>query len=146
MVSDSVQTIALEQLAEGGHYLPGAFARNILIADNLLNYQEPVIIGEDYKSIRKYHAPFTSKGLNKTVIAYPNPCKDYLIIKRNKSSKVSLNLSLANSDGKILIQKDISDRNNLIYLSMKELSPGIYFIVIKANGEKTEILKIVKND
>lgn len=74
------------------------------------------------------------------IIIYPNPLTSSDLLNIKISGLVSGNLNVVNQIGQIVDSKKISDKNNS--LSLKGLTPGIYFIKIIA-GEKSTCKKLI---
>lgn len=81
--------------------------------------------------------------INLSVSAYPNPTTDYLILKVENYSNLSLSYLLFNMDGKLLENKKISGFETSIV--MGNYIPSTYFLKVKANNKEVKIFKIIKN-
>jgi hypothetical protein len=136
LMPDSIQTTALEQLAEEGHYLPGAWARNILIASGLKVYQEPIVFTNQLKSSRKERYHFTRSGLSLSEFkVYPNPARDYIIVeyhKKNHTDEVSVDI--LDATGKNLQSFPFQNSKNRHIISLNTLLSGSYVIQFNING------------
>ncbi|MCD4744961.1 MAG: hypothetical protein K8R58_01530, partial [Bacteroidales bacterium] len=81
---DSIQVVILETLAQNNSRFPGAYARNILIAAGLLDYEEPIIIPDLLKSSKiNADEPCTEKEAEQSGILniFPNPAKDKITVR-----------------------------------------------------------------
>jgi hypothetical protein len=56
LIPDSIQQLILQALSSNKSEIAGAYARNILIASGLLDYQEPVLTTSTLKSSKRYHS------------------------------------------------------------------------------------------
>ena len=76
---------------------------------------------------------------NEAIMIYPNPVTDFLNISFSKASKRKLILQTI--DGKQLLEKTISNDSESI--SMREIDPGIYTLIIETDGEsfRTKVVK-----
>jgi len=146
MVSDSVQTIALEQLAEGGHYLPGAWARNILIASGLLNYQEPIVFESNYKSSGRDHFIIRrNKKQEPDFILYPNPARDFITIESKWLGSVDSPalLLIYDTKGRQIGKCTLSEHSDHQLIPLQNLSTGTYFFQVVFDNKKTNLKKVV---
>jgi hypothetical protein len=80
--------------------------------------------------------------LPKEVNIYPNPAHDQLTIQVPEGPPVEIRM--VNILGKIMYQNesDSAASENTLKLSLKDFSPGTYFIQIKA-GEKQWVEKVI---
>ena len=72
------------------------------------------------------------------MLIYPNPIKDYFIIKSNAD-----NITLYNSLGSVVRNEKLTDYNNIILT--EELKEGIYFYLLLKDGKRTNSGKILIN-
>ncbi len=79
------------------------------------------------------------------VLLYPNPTYGTLQMKLPESFILSSNSSIEIIDmaGVIQMQKIIKNGNSNIEIGLEELSPGIYFIIIK-NTDTSITAKVIK--
>lgn len=71
-------------------------------------------------------------------VIYPNPVKDFLIIKGNT---IINKVTVFNSLGQLLFEKN--QNNNEFSLDLTNLSTGHYFIKVESNDKK-QVLKVIK--
>jgi len=74
---------------------------------------------------------------------YPNPAKDILNI-RFKNSVNDINVSIYDSLGKLVYNKETRLINSKCVLNVSNLNSGLYFISINSKG-KTLTKKLIKN-
>ena len=117
-----------------------SYVRNILIANNQVNYFEPIIIPDDTKS-----APETNKlktsHFSKTcsLRIFPNPAKDYIIAEYN-TQNLSLGnneilLTITSSDGKILETRVLSKPQDQQLIETGDYKPGFYLCSLKTGNK-----------
>jgi len=87
-----------------------------------------------------------AKGINLSVTAYPNPTTDFLQLKVDASTTLSIqsmSYQLYDMNGKLLQSEKITGNQTSIVMS--NLVPANYFVkVIQANKE-VKTFKIIKN-
>jgi hypothetical protein len=72
------------------------------------------------------------------MLIYPNPIKDYFVIKSNAD-----NITLYNSLGSVVRNEKLNDYKNIILT--EELKEGIYFYLLSKDGKRTNSGKILIN-
>ncbi len=75
------------------------------------------------------------------IFVYPNPAKEKIMIK--VPGKASTHISLYNAQGVLIKQKQSKSQTHVKEMSLKGLSKGVYFLVIKMN-ERVYHKKITK--
>ena len=81
MISDSSQAVTLRQITADNCFFPGPWARNILIASSLLDYNEPIVNESTLKVSRKEKYHWThSRTIAAEMKVFPNPAEDYIIV------------------------------------------------------------------
>lgn len=73
---------------------------------------------------------------------YPNPASDYVLISHGDKSIRTLTLSLLDELGREIRKKNIENPDELIELSIQNLSPGLYFIRLRSVN-KTGLSKLI---
>jgi len=146
IIPDSVQTTALEQLADDGSILPGAWARNILIASGLLTYQEPIVFETNYKSScrDRFYIPGYHKE-EPDVILYPNPARDFITIESKwlGSSGSPALLMIYDTKGRQIGKCTLSEHSDHQLIPLQNLSTGTYFFQVVFDNKKTNLKKVV---
>ena len=140
---DSAQVIILQGLAQNDGHYPGAFSRNLLIAANLLDYDEPIVLPEAFKSSEiipdlpvTSNRPYEAKTLN----VFPNPANDYMVVDYNTKGKTgNIIIVITNMNGQSVYQKSCTSSRDQVVVTTKEWQNGVYVISLYVNG------KIIKN-
>ena len=106
------------------------------------NYQYACLIRPESLSINEQEAinPVNSTRL------YPNPTTDVLNIEVNASQASEMSINVYNIMGQMVMSQNtnISTGVNTRSISTSELSSGIYFLTVKANGFENTMKFIVK--
>ncbi len=74
---------------------------------------------------------------------FPNPTSDFLNLNFDKEVESNLRFSLINSEGRILVNKQIEAKQTQI--KMHHYTTGIYFLQVRENNDVIKAFKIVKN-
>jgi hypothetical protein len=110
---DDARKEALEQVAEVSSGLPGAWARNMLIAAGKISYEEPILYPqEELKTKRKdkykeSRPPMAGNQLR----MYPNPANEFIIVEFELGKEeLPVLLSVSDLTGKILLTVPLSSQ------------------------------------
>ena len=145
IVPDSIQINILLDLATHDRTTPGTFARNILIANGLLEYHEPILLGTTLKSLRPFHNYGKNVQISSEFKVYPNPCKDYLIVECQKAKLTDIVIcNLINSARVILSTYSLQKSSNQVIIPLTTYPPGNYFVQLKVNGINKGICQVIK--
>jgi len=77
-----------------------------------------------------------------SLVTFPNPVSDYLILKINDFNNNEMSFQLYDLNGKLLKNKEI--KKDLIRIEMKDLLPGIYYLSLRKNNIKVKTFEIIK--
>jgi hypothetical protein len=131
----------LQQLAAGGSDPVQAYARNILIANNLISYTEPIYLPDETKSAVAGKEPKPHTAINAgSLILFPNPANQYMIANYDYSGEVSsyesVALTIFSGDGKKVLQKELKRSKDELLVDCRNLSAGSYLCRIN-KGKRT---------
>jgi hypothetical protein len=83
-----------------------------------------------------------AKGINLSVMAYPNPTTDYLQLKVESEKLKDLSFQLYDMNGKLLQNEKIT--GNQISIVMSNLVPATYFVKVIQRNKEVKTFKIIK--
>jgi len=141
---DSLTANQLFALIESNS-LPGALARNMLVAAGLTEYQEPIYLSNELKSsiIKPEYKGSVSEN-NRRLKIFPNPAKDYFILSYNLTGlQGNFNVEIINSEGKILIRQILDSTINQIVISTSLLPSSPYTLRLMNENSSIETLKFI---
>lgn len=117
-----------------------SFIRNILIANNVFYYYEPIIIPDETKSepvndqIKTSHI---SKGCSLKV--FPNPSDHYIIAEYNTGNISFSNneffLTIVSLEGRTVESRIIEKPQDQVLIITNDYKPGIYFCSLKSGNK-----------
>lgn len=142
------QTAAIQGLMANGNGLVHALSRNILIANNLITYAEPILLPDNTKSSKqRIRHPKTGKINNESFIKiFPNPAKQYVILEYNLKDKFqsgqSAIISIATLDGKHVETVQLGKQQDQILLNTSTYSSGTYIYTLLLSGKHLETQKV----
>ncbi|MCD4698166.1 MAG: T9SS type A sorting domain-containing protein [Bacteroidales bacterium] len=144
MEVDSAQAVQLEMLAQNDDFFPGAYARDILIAAGLMEYEEPIILPEILKSSEIIaDEPLYPSDKPEVLKVFPNPAKDYIIVEYNTEGELGdVFLRINDITGKPVHAKVYTTNRDQVVISTKEWKSGVYLISLSINGKTIESTKV----
>jgi hypothetical protein len=84
-----------------------------------------------------------AKGINLSVMAYPNPTTDYLQLKVESEKLKDLSFQLYDMNGKLLQNEKLTGTETQI--NMSNYVPSTYFIRVINGNQSIKEFKIIKN-
>ncbi len=145
---DSIQQIALMEIAENSNSLPGIYARNLLINHGLLEYEETVYLPESLKNAPADESPYIPiTESQKMINVYPNPAGSYFIIEYDLRESIGeAVIFISDINGRMLDSFMLGDKQNQRLVSTNPFSPGLHILQLFINGElrETHKLQIIK--
>jgi len=142
---DSTQTITLQQIAIDNSLFTGAWARNILISCDLLDYSEPIVFTNNLKSSRKEKYHWKSSGASLSDFrVFPNPARDFLIIEylKDKPSDQAM-VELFDIKGDRVKSVLLQGRQHEVIIPVGDLISGSYLIRYTINGAVQKSSKVI---
>jgi hypothetical protein len=146
MVPDSLQTAQLFALAEGAADLPGVYARNLLQAANLTDYNETVVFPdpEELKMSRAHRVKAEGKTvtLSEYLTLQPNPASDYVVASYRVTAGHLASLVLSDATGKQLEVISIKPETNQKVISLAWYVNGNYVLTLLVDGRVLDSAKL----
>jgi len=144
LLVDTVQAVQLETLIERDDYFPGAYARDILLAAGFIDYEEPIIIPEAFKSSEVVeNETFNSFDKPEILNVFPNPASDYIVIDYNAEGHNGIVLlSIIDLNGKPVFAEVQNMQRNQKVISTQDWNSGIYLVTVSVNGSTIKSRKL----
>jgi len=79
---------------------------------------------------------------SRSVVVYPNPANHYLNISFLDETMENVHIDMISSSGKLVLSKEIINRNNLEGIDLNNFSEGVYLLKFSSNN-KTFSKKLV---
>ncbi len=138
----------LAQLTNEGSKPVQTYARNILLANELISYTEPIILPDENKSSPAGKENNSSSSLKEGVLkVFPNPAQQYVIVEYNFIQKYdnpqNLTLTILSNDGKLLYERKVTKSQDQILIDCRNLSSGLYLCRMNDGKEKRDSVKFV---
>ena len=142
-IQDSAQ---IEQLTDinSSKTKPGSLARNVLVANGIMEYTEPIYLADELKSMPIANRPDIKKIKNSTYLSvFPNPAKDYTIVSYDFKGKQGISsINISTLDGKPCYKQELKGNVNQVVIPLKGLASGPYSILLIQNGIVLESVKL----
>ncbi len=143
------QLAVLQSLTENGNDPVRSLARNVLITNGLINYQEPIIFPDETKSLKqrtRYLKTVKPSGLNYLKV-FPNPANQFIIVDYNLKEKYKVgqnnDIYITTLDGKRVENKVISKQQDKVLINCSTLPSGSYYCTISVARKPLESLLFV---
>jgi hypothetical protein len=140
---DQSQVNRLHDMVNGENGLATVYARNILLALDEMQYNEPVILPDNFKTseaIDAYNELMDSRAPKKLEV-FPNPGKDFVILAYQLDKESEGMIEIRDMLGKPVQNIPLSEMQNQVTVITTSWNPGIYTISLKAGGETVETVK-----
>ncbi|MFA4852161.1 MAG: T9SS type A sorting domain-containing protein [Bacteroidales bacterium] len=117
---------------------PGSLARNLLIANDMIDYCEPIYLSDNLKSAIVIPEKIPNKiSCDQRLKIFPNPAKDYIIVSYDLCGLTgNFQIIISSPEGRPLFQQKITGVKKQYIISTEKLSSSIYFIQL-ANDNNT---------
>jgi len=145
--ADSLTIEQIEVLVENAPEPVKSYCRNILIANNAIEYHEPYLYDDGLKSSnvkKKHRMGPTTKQVSLQV--FPNPAKDYIIVRYKLTNELSDTqektvLEMMTTTGQVIKSLTLQDVTGQVVVATKAFVPGVYIIHVKGINKKIETTK-----
>lgn len=118
-------------------------ARNLLLAADLMQYQEPIILpqeglkgtqaGNSYSFDTEKHHLFEIR---------PNPASDYTVVEYRLQETGNAKLMVADTQGNPIFLSAILELENQLLIDTRDWRAGVYVVWIELNGLKIDSQKL----
>jgi hypothetical protein len=128
--ADSTQIATLIDLEAYQSSMASVYARNILLALNQMEYDEPIILPDLLKSAAAMdeYKELLSKADDAPgfIKVKPNPAKDYIIIEYELEQEVKATIEINNISGKLKYSENFKNRQDQFTVDTRNWKAGIY--------------------
>jgi len=137
---DSGQITTLQDLLSSGHEPVKSYARNILLANQITGYHEPILLPELNNPSGSKPIISSEQQTSKTCFRlYPNPTKQYAIIEYDLSeysdSQNSSIFVITTQEGKMIDRIIVNKRQDQFILNTTGYLPGTYLCSMFYGGK-----------
>jgi hypothetical protein len=144
---DSIQISILQTLASNDACLPGVFARNILLANKLIEYQEPVVLPNPLKSaeVRKDYSKINVNPVTgaSRLLIYPNPSNQYIIVEFHLDNDGTESyIDILDASSIKVGEMQLHGSQNQVVVPVNNLKPGLYLVRLMVDQRVIESRKV----
>jgi hypothetical protein len=140
---DSVHIAGLLDIYNYQNTIPALYARNILINEGEITYNEPVFLPSELKVTPIWHKQPDNKPVSKLHV-FPNPAHSYFIVEYSMESfSNSALLILTDISGKQIKSIDVSCQQNQIVVPAENLPNGTYILQLMEGNNTLQSKKII---
>jgi hypothetical protein len=148
--ADSAQIAILIDMETSQSGKASIYARNILLALDQIEYEEPIILPDLLKSAEAMDE--YNKLLSKAndapgyIKVQPNPAKDYIIVKYELEQQANLTVEINDISGILKYSKNTTVKQDQHIVDTRNWNSGIYIVSLKINGKLIETVKFTVID
>jgi hypothetical protein len=146
--ADSTQLETLFNIENSGAGIVRAYARNILLALNEIEYEEPILFPDLMKSsaiAKEYEDLMKTLDEHWYIRIFPNPANDYLIIEHKLDMEPGdAHIIIRDTKGNAVKQLAVTSKQNQQVFDTKQLNPGVYIVTLYDNNKEVESVKFTK--
>jgi hypothetical protein len=138
------QISQLQTLEADGTLTAQAYARNILLALDEIEYDEPVLFPDFTKSseaIEEYEKLINTKPPQMLEV-YPNPSSGYVIIGYNLETEADCSIEIRDVTGKTVKTLTTTGKQDQITVVTENWLPGVYIVTLFIDGKSKESVKL----
>ncbi|MBC8487044.1 MAG: metallophosphoesterase [Bacteroidetes bacterium] len=143
--ADSAQIATLISMEANQSGMASVYARNILLALNQMEYEEPIILPDLLKSSAAMdeYKELLSKAADAPgyIKVKPNPAKDYIIIEYELEQEVEATIEINNISGNLKYLGNFTNRHDRFTVDTRKWKAGIYIATLKINDKLIESFK-----
>ncbi len=142
------QVATLQSLIQNANEPVRTLARNVLIANNLCDYKEPIILPGETKSLKQKTLIKTIKIAPSSYMKiFPNPAEMYIIVEYNLKDHYingkEGELIITNLQGQIVIRETILKQQDQVLFSTSTLPMGTYLFTLNYFKKKLESQRFI---
>ncbi|MBN2175052.1 MAG: T9SS type A sorting domain-containing protein, partial [Bacteroidales bacterium] len=148
--ADSTMIVSLMEIEAGSNGMASVYARNVLLALDQMDYEEPILLPDILKSAIAQDEYNTLISKINEAPGYlrikPNPAKDYVIVEYELEQETAASIEINDITGNLKNRLNAFNKQDEIMLNTQDWKPGIYIATLKINGKLIESVKFTITD
>lgn len=134
------ELLNIEQLSNG---YPAAYARNVLLAMDEIDYLAPIKLPDFYKSAKEMeeYLEIIQSEQPSQLAVFPNPSKGFVIVEYHLEMENKGVIEIKNVNGITVKLVDVNRLQDQVTIITQDWKPGTYIATIKINGKSIESTK-----
>jgi len=145
---DSLQLLSLAGIESKQAGLASVYARNILMALQLVDYQEPILLPDLLKSraMAEAYSKLLNVGPPKNLIVSPIPARDFLVTETVLDTESKGMIEFTDASGRHIQNLTVSGPINRQIVDTRHWKPGWYIATLKTPAKTLESVKFIISD
>ena len=143
--ADSMQIATLIDMEANQNRMAGVYARNILLALDQMEYEEPILLPDLLKSSEAMedYRELLSKADDSPgfIKVKPNPAKDYIIIEYELERETNITIEINDISGNLKYSNNFSNKQDQFTVDTRKWNAGIHIVSLKINHKLIESVK-----
>ncbi|MBN2175054.1 MAG: T9SS type A sorting domain-containing protein, partial [Bacteroidales bacterium] len=143
--ADSTMMVSLMEIEADNSGMASAYARNVLLALDQMEYEEPILFPDMLKSAIAQNEFNTLISKINEALGYfrikPNPAKDYIIVEYELEEKIATTIDITDITGNLKDRLNTTNRQDQLTVNIQDWKPGIYIATLKINSKPVESVK-----
>ncbi|HPE57477.1 MAG TPA: T9SS type A sorting domain-containing protein [Bacteroidales bacterium] len=148
--ADSTTMVSLMEIEAGNNGMASAYARNILLALDQVEYEEPILFPDMLKSAIAQDEYNTLISKSNEAPGYlrikPNPAKDYFIVEYELEQETTASIDITDILGNLKNRLNVFNKQDEVTVDTQDWKPGIYIATLKINRKPVESVKFTITD
>ena len=142
---DENQISTLQTLAEDDQFAPGVFARNILLANKLSDYEETLVLPDETKMTpidNTFKTGITQSQHTRFTI-YPNPAGKYFIVEYHLEKEINnLQVEILDMTSRKIAEMKLKGKQDQVVVPVNNWHDGIYLVRLTGDGKVIDSQKL----
>lgn len=146
--ADSLQIATLLEIEAGSNGFAGVYARNALLALQVLAYDEPIILPDMMKSraMAETFSRLLETRLPKNLGIFPIPARDYIVLEYVLDTESKGRIEFTDASGRSVHTLTVSGPVNQQIIDTRNWKPGWYIATLKIQTKTLESVKFIISD
>ena len=140
----AVQKGQLQSLASETTGFAPVYARNVLIAIDEMEYEEPVILPDQFKSttVEEAYKELLNSPQPKMLEVYPNPSNDFVILGYQFDTETKGSIEIRDVSGSLIQSVPFKGMQDQVSVITRSWAPGMYMVSLMVNDKVIETTKL----
>ena len=148
--ADSTTIASLMEIEAGNSGMASVYARNVLLALDQMEYEEPILLPDMLKASiaqEDYNTLISKANEAPGYIAVkPNPAKNYIIVEYELEQVSDASIDINDITGNLKHRLNVFNRQDEVTVNTQDWKPGIYIATLKIDGKLVESVKLTITD
>ncbi|NLN96604.1 MAG: T9SS type A sorting domain-containing protein [Bacteroidales bacterium] len=147
LIPDSLTEAWLIDMMNYGNEITNIYARNILLAHNIVEHDPQYLLPDGTKSKKEKQRRSQSETINEMLKLFPNPAQDHVIIDFDLGNPKTANdngiLKINSIEGKEIETIALNKNKDKVVFSVKNYKPGTYLFILYHNEQMVDSKQLI---